>query len=48
MYKEFLGIMFPLEMARIGGLSLLLYVGGVSNANIGLMNVGQQETDKAT
>ena len=40
--------MSPLGMAGIGGLSLLVYVGGVAKADIGLMNVGQQETDKAT
>ena len=31
-------------MARIGGLSLLLYVGGVAKADIGLMNVDIEET----
>ena len=46
--KEFLGIMSPLGMARIGGLNLLKFIGGVAKANIGPMNVDQQKTDKAT
>ena len=37
-----------LGMARIGRLSLQVYVGGVAKADIGPMNVGQQKTDKAT
>ena len=32
----------PLGMARIGGLSLQVYVEGVVKANIGPMNVNQQ------
>ena len=35
-------------MARIGGLSLLVYVGRVAKAEIGLLHVGRQEKDKAT
>ena len=33
-------------MAKIGGFTFLVYV-GVAKTNIGLMNVSQQETDKA-
>ena len=39
--------MSSLGLAR-GGLSLLVYVGGVAKANIEIMNIGRQETDKAT
>ena len=37
-----------LEIPGIGGLSLQAYVGGVAKADIGQMNVDQQEIDKAT
>ena len=37
-----------LEITGIGGLSLQVYVGGVAKADIGRMNVDQQEIDKAT
>ena len=40
--------MSPLGMAGLGGLRLWVYVGGEAKANIGLMNVGQQKTDKVT
>ena len=40
--------MSALGMKRVGGLSLLVYVGGVAKADIGPMNIGRQETDKAT
>ena len=46
--QKILGTMSSLGMKRIGGLSLLVYVGGVTKADIGPMNVGQQKTDKAT
>ena len=39
--------MSPLGMEKIGGLILQVYVGGVTKASIGSMNVGQQKTDKA-
>ena len=39
--NEFLGIMPPLGIAEIGGLSLQVFVGGVAKVNIGPMNVGQ-------
>ena len=35
-------------MEITGELSLQVYVGGVAKADITVMNVGQQETDKAT
>ena len=35
-------------MTKIEGLNLLDYVEDVAKANIGPMNVGQQETNKAT
>ena len=38
----FLGIMSPLGMAEIGGLSLLVYVGGVAEVDTGSMGVSQQ------
>ena len=46
--KEFVGIISPLGMARIGRLSLQVYVEGVTKVNIGPMNADQQKTDKAT
>ena len=46
--QEFLEIMSPLRMGRIGELSLQVYVGGATKAHIHPMNVGQQKTDKAT
>ena len=36
-----------LEITGIGGLSLQVYVGGVAKADIGQMNVDQQEIDRA-
>ena len=45
--KEFLGIISPVEMARIGGLSLQVYIEGMAKAGIGPMNAGQQKIDKA-
>lgn len=45
--KEFLGIISPLEMARIGGLSLQVYIEGRAKAGIGPMNADQQKIDKA-
>ena len=44
--KAFLEIMFPLGMTKIEGLSLLDYVEGEAKADIGPMNIDQQETDK--
>ena len=46
--QEFLGIIFLLGMPRIGGLSLQVYVEGVTKANTGPMNADQQKIDKAT
>ena len=43
-----LGIITPLGMAKIGGLSLQVYVESVAKANLGLMNVDQQNTNKPT
>ena len=40
--------MSPLEMARIEGLSLLVYLEGMAKADIELMNIGWQETEKVT
>ena len=40
--------MSPLRLARREGRSLLVYVGGEAKVDIGLTNVGQQETKKAT
>ena len=40
--------MSPLGMARIGELSLQVYVEDVAKADIGLMNVSGQEKDQAT
>ena len=37
-----------LGITETGGLRLQVYVGGVAKADIGQMNVGQQEIDKAT
>ena len=46
--QGFLGIMSPLGMARIGGLSLQVYIGGVAKGNSGPMYVGQQKRDNVT
>ena len=35
-------------MAEIGGLNLLVYIEGVAKVDIGPMNVGQWQVDKAT
>ena len=39
--------MSPLEMAKINGINLLDYIGGVAKKNIRTMNADQQKTDKA-
>lgn len=44
----FLGIMSSPGMAEIRGPSLQVYVGCVTKADIGQMNVGQWKIDKAT
>ena len=46
--KEFLGIISPLGMTKIGDLGLQVYVGGPVKADMGPMNAGQQQTDEAT
>ena len=40
--------MYPLGMARIGGLGLLVYVGGMAKADIIPMSVSGQKTGKTT
>ena len=40
--------MFPLGMIKVDSLNLLEYVEDVAKADIGPMNVDQQETNKAT
>ena len=46
--NRFLGKMPALGMTEIGGLSLQVYVGGATKVDIGPMNVGQLQIDKAT
>ena len=46
--NRLLELMSPLGMAKIGGFSLQVYVGGVAKANIGTMNEGKQKTEKFT
>ena len=45
--NKFLEIMSPLEMAKIEGLNLLEYVGGMAMTDIRPLNVDQQKTAKA-
>ena len=45
--KEFLRIISPLRMARIGGLNFQVYIEGMAKADIGPINTDQIKTDKA-